>query len=173
MADPAPDPWKEHADSEAEPWAPILLLLPDGRQRLEVRLYDRRQDDHEPWMYLIGAPLWQHADGGAIEPMEFRTWVTPEVLEPIPGVDMSVVPKHRVTRDPEPAPRWGWVTRPKARGRGLIIHDHDCEHVEGGGRELGIEEALDAMLRPGAEACTSCDAVAVLVPMLQLGEGYA
>ncbi|MFJ3841789.1 hypothetical protein ACIPY6_40675 [Streptomyces sp. NPDC090054] len=40
-----------------------------------------------------------------------------------------------------------------------------------GGPELGIEEALDAMLRPGAEACHRCDGAILLIPMLQ-SEGY-
>ncbi|MET9610864.1 hypothetical protein ABZZ17_38245 [Streptomyces sp. NPDC006512] len=44
--------------------------------------------------------------------------------------------------------------------------------MAGGKTELGIEEALDAMLRPGAKACHRCDAAAVLIPMLQLGQGY-
>ncbi|MCB5166509.1 DUF6233 domain-containing protein [Streptomyces bambusae] len=159
-----------------EEWAPIVLRLPDGRQRLEVRLYERRQDDRGPWMYRIGIPLWQHAGGGDVEPVEFRTWVTAGVLEPIDGVDLSAVVTHRAAHDspvPEPS-RWAWVVRP-ARGpagrRGVVVHDHDCPLAAGAGPELGIDQALDAMLRPGAEACTRCDAAAVLLPALQLGAG--
>ncbi|MEU0843973.1 DUF6233 domain-containing protein [Streptomyces sp. NPDC005962] len=33
----------------------------------------------------------------------------------------------------------------------------------GGGTELGTQEALDALMRDGARACTDCDAATVLV----------
>ncbi|MEU9032695.1 DUF6233 domain-containing protein [Streptomyces sp. NPDC048383] len=151
-----------------------MLLLPDGRQRLEVRLYERRRDDDTgEWLFLIGAPLWQYAGRGAVEPAEYRTWVTAKELEPIEGVDLSPVPTHQLGSGPPPVSRWGWILRPKPRGRGFTVHVHDCEQAAGGGAELGVEEALDAMLRPGAEACHRCDAAAVLIPMLQLGQGYA
>ncbi|MFD6186782.1 DUF6233 domain-containing protein [Streptomyces goshikiensis] len=149
------------------------MLLPDGRQRLQVRLYERRRDNDKlgPWLYRIGAPIWEYDGEGDVSAMEFRTWVTADQLEPIEGVDLSVVPTYRVVHEPPPS-RWGWVQRPKPGGRGFTLHDHYCELAADGGAELGIEEALDAMLRPGAEACTRCDAAAVLVPMLQLGQGY-
>ncbi|MGW6865134.1 hypothetical protein [Streptomyces sp. NPDC054901] len=82
-----PDPWKTvGADPEPVPWAPIMLLLPDCRQRLEVRLHERRRDDDTgEWLFLIGAPLWQYAGQGTVEPAEYRTWVTAKQLEPIEG----------------------------------------------------------------------------------------
>ncbi|MGP3685717.1 DUF6233 domain-containing protein [Streptomyces sp. IBSNAI002] len=63
------------------------------------------------------------------------------------------------------------MTRPKPGGRGLVVHDHDCPRGESGGREPGVEDSLDALKRPGIEACTSCDAAADLVPALKLGTG--
>lgn len=33
-------------------------------------------------------------------------------------------------------------------------------------------EALDALMRPGAKACHDCAAAEVLVPALQLSQGY-
>ncbi|MER6522616.1 DUF6233 domain-containing protein [Streptomyces sp. NPDC001553] len=149
------------------------MLLPDSRQRMEVRLYERRrEDDTGEWLFLIGAPLWQYAGQGNVEAMEFRTWVTAGQLEPIEGVDLSAVPTHQADPEPPAVSRWGWVLRPKPGGRGSTVHDHDCELAAGGGAEFGLEEALDAMLRPGSQACVHCDAAAVLVPMLQLGQGY-
>ncbi|MGW6865133.1 DUF6233 domain-containing protein [Streptomyces sp. NPDC054912] len=87
-------------------------------------------------------------------------------------MDLSAVPSHQADPGPPPVSRWGWILRPKPGARGSTIHDHDCELAAGGGTELGVEEALDAMLRPGAEACHRCDAAAALIPMLQLGQGY-
>ncbi|WP_331761958.1 hypothetical protein [Streptomyces sp. NBC_01546] len=47
-------------DARAEHW-PITMTLPDGQQRLTVRLYERAKDREGPWMYRIGAPMWQCA----------------------------------------------------------------------------------------------------------------
>lgn len=108
-------------------------------------------------------------------PLMSRTSRPGSLHSPRPGEprrDLSIVPTHRAVHEPPPS-RWGWVQRPKPGGRGFTVHDHDCELAADGGAELGLDEALDAMLRPGAEACDQCDAAAVLVPMLQLGQGYA
>lgn len=65
------------------------------------------------------------------------------------------------------------AARPGRPAYGLPrFHDHDCKLAGAGGIELGIEEALDSMLRPGPQASDKCDAAAVLIPMLQLGQGY-
>ncbi|MFF8309086.1 DUF6233 domain-containing protein [Streptomyces lydicus] len=62
--------------------------------------------------------------------------------------------------------------RPDAERRGgTVAHDADCRQAGGGGVELGAMEALDALMRPGARACHDCDAAAVLVPALELGQG--
>ncbi|MFD7898222.1 DUF6233 domain-containing protein [Streptomyces sp. NPDC059743] len=47
-----------------------------------------------------------------------------------------------------------------------------CRHAAGAGRELGTQEAVDALMREGAQACTDCDAAAVLVPALEFGQGH-
>ncbi|MEU8773471.1 DUF6233 domain-containing protein [Streptomyces sp. NPDC048606] len=190
MGATVPDPWANPpAGTGVDPgparWAPIMMLLPDGRQHLRVRLHERRRDDDTGrWLYLIGAPLWQYAGRGDVEAMEFRTWVTADQLRPIPGVDLSAVPTHRGDLDRPAAPtRWGWVLRPDPGGRTSTLHDHDCELAASagpaagstagpGGAELGLDGALDALLRPGTEACHHCDAAAALIPMIELGQGY-
>ncbi|WP_268830454.1 DUF6233 domain-containing protein [Streptomyces sp. WAC05374] len=59
---------------------------------------------------------------------------------------------------------------PERRGR-TVVHDAMCRHAAGGGTEVGTLEALDALMRDGARACTDCDACAVLIPALELGQG--
>ncbi|MFJ4918475.1 DUF6233 domain-containing protein [Streptomyces sp. NPDC088725] len=72
---------------------------------------------------------------------------------------------------PPPAP--GWVVRPAPERRGrTVVHDAACRHAGSGGKGLGTLEALDALMRAGAHACTDCDASAVLISALELGEGY-
>ncbi|MEU3963246.1 DUF6233 domain-containing protein [Streptomyces buecherae] len=58
---------------------------------------------------------------------------------------------------------------PGRRGR-TVVHDAACRQAAGG-RELSTLQALDALMRDGARACAECDATAVLVPALELGEG--
>lgn len=52
------------------------------------------------------------------------------------------------------------------------MHDASCRHAAGGGTELGTQEAVDALMWDGTRACTDCDAAAVLVPALELGQGH-
>ncbi|MER7763042.1 DUF6233 domain-containing protein [Streptomyces sp. NPDC097619] len=162
------------AAPEASGYWPITLVLPDG-QRLQVRLLERqeaeREDGSRVWMHRIAAPMWQAAPGPADEAMAFTTWVTAAVLEPFRCVAYFRVPTHRI---PAPAPEptaWGWALRRRPGGKGAVLHDSTCELVDGG-TDLSTEEALDALMRPGVEACTRCDAGAVLVPALELGQGY-
>lgn len=60
---------------------------------------------------------------------------------------------------------------PGRRGR-TVMHDATCCHATGGGTELGTPEAVDALMQDGAGTCTDCDAAAVLVPALELGQGH-
>ncbi|WP_353962668.1 DUF6233 domain-containing protein [Streptomyces sp. NBC_00555] len=58
------------------------------------------------------------------------------------------------------------------RRGGSVVHESSCRRAEGSGTELRTEEALDALMRPGVDACHDCDAAIVLIPVLQLGEGH-
>ncbi|MEV0259408.1 DUF6233 domain-containing protein [Streptomyces sp. NPDC050732] len=108
-----------------------------------------------------------------MEPAEYSVWVTDRQLRPIDGVDLSVVPTHRRLDALPPAKSSGWVVRldPQRRG-GTLVHDAACRHANGGGRELGAMEALDALMRPGAKACHACAAAEDLLPAMELGHGY-
>ncbi|MFI0818634.1 DUF6233 domain-containing protein [Streptomyces sp. NPDC021115] len=100
--------------------------------------------------------------------------MTDQQLTPIEGADLEAVPTRRLPgRPPPPAP--GWLVWPAPEGRGrTIVHDAACRHIaDNDGKELGTMEALDALMRPGARACHDCDAATVLIPALELGEGYA
>ncbi|MGW7488199.1 DUF6233 domain-containing protein [Streptomyces sp. NPDC054786] len=117
-------------------------------------------------------PSWVTTQDG-VEAAEYRVWVTAGQLQPIDGVDLSSVPTHRLPRELPPPQPSGWVVRPDpVRRGGTLVHDAGCPDAEGGGMELGAMEPLDALMRPGARACQECDAAAVLVPALALGEGY-
>lgn len=151
--------------------AEIALTLPDG-QTVQVRLHERREvPGPHPWRYLVGVPSWVARPDG-VEAAEYTVWVTDRQLTPVEGVDLSGVPTHRL---PGPLPRAapGWVVRPAPERRGrTVVHDATCRHAAGGGTELGTLEAVDALMRDGARACTDCDAAAVLVPALELGQGH-
>ncbi|MEV5150906.1 DUF6233 domain-containing protein [Streptomyces werraensis] len=96
--------------------------------------------------------------------------MTDRQLTPIAGVDLSGVPTRRLP-GPPPRPAPGWVVRPAPERRGrTVVHDAMCRHAAGGGTELGTLEAVDALMRDGARACTDCDASVVLVPALELGQ---
>ncbi|MEU9381315.1 DUF6233 domain-containing protein [Streptomyces sp. NPDC048279] len=63
---------------------------------------------------------------------------------------------------------------PRARVPGRAVgHDATCRHASGGGTELGTQEAVNALMRDGARACTDCDTTAVLVPALPTMSGHA
>ncbi|MGW5096345.1 DUF6233 domain-containing protein [Streptomyces nodosus] len=151
--------------------AAIALTLPDG-QTVRVRLHARREvaGPHQ-WRYLVGVPSWIARPDG-VEAAEYTVWVTDRQLTPIEGVDLSGVPTRRLP-GPPPQPAPGWVVRPVPGRRGrTIVHDATCRHAAGGGTELGTQEAVDALMREGAHACTDCDAAAVLIPTLELGQGH-
>ncbi|WP_432141092.1 DUF6233 domain-containing protein [Streptomyces sp. bgisy084] len=153
--------------------AEITLVLPDG-QTVRVRLHERCETrGQHPWRYRIGVPSWVATQAG-VEAAEYGVWVTSDQLQPIEGVDLSRVPTQRLPPELPPPRPSGWVVRadPERRG-GTVVHAADCRQAGGGGVELGAMEALDALMRPSARACHDCDAAAVLVPALELGQGYA
>ncbi|MEU5626275.1 DUF6233 domain-containing protein [Streptomyces tendae] len=156
--------------TESSP-AEIALALPDG-QTVRARLHARQEvAGPHPWRYLVGVPSWIARPDG-VEAAEYTVWVTDWQLTPIEGVDLSGVPTRRLPA-PSPPPAPGWVVRPAPGRRGrTVVHDATCRHAVGGGTELGTQEALDALMREGARACTDCDAAAVLVPALELGQGH-
>lgn len=158
--------------SPLQPFAVITLVMPD-EQTVRVRLYERLQTTgRHPWRYRIGVPSWVATKEG-VEAAEYSVWVTDEQLQPIEGVDLSVVPTQRRLELPPPPKPSGWVVRPDPHGRGrTVVHDAVCRHATGGGKELGTIEALDALMRPGASACHECVAAEVLIPALELGKGY-
>ncbi|WP_432012670.1 DUF6233 domain-containing protein [Streptomyces cucumeris] len=160
-------------DSRAtgSPPAAITLTLPDG-QTVRVRLHARREvPGPQRWRYLVGVPSWIAQPDG-VESAEYTVWVTDRQLTPIEGVDLSGVPTRRLP-GPPPQPAPGWVVRPAPECRGrTVVHDAGCRHAAGGGTELGAQEAMDALMRDGARACNECDAAAVLVPALELGQGH-
>ncbi|QUW78512.1 hypothetical protein SMIR_04660 [Streptomyces mirabilis] len=151
--------------------AAISLTLPDG-QTVRVRLQARQEvAGPHPWRYLVGVPSWIARPNG-VEAAEYNVWVTDRQLTPIEGVDLSGVPTRRLP-GPPPQPASGWVLRPAPERRGrTVVHDAACRHASGGGTELGTQEAVDALMRDGFRACTDCDAAAVLVPALELGQGH-
>lgn len=88
------------------------------------------------------------------------------------GVDLSGVPtRHLPGPLLRPAP--GWVVRPAPERRGrTVVHDALCRHAAGGGAELDTLEAVNALMRDGARTCTYCDASAVFIPALELGQEH-
>ncbi|MCP3822657.1 DUF6233 domain-containing protein [Streptomyces sp. A3M-1-3] len=147
----------------------MTLTLPGG-QTVRVRLHERQEvPGPYRWRYLVGVPAWTARPEG-VEAAEYTVWVTDRQLTPIEGVDLSAVPTRR--RPPPPAPGWVVGAAPERRGR-TVVHDAACRYVVGkGGKELSTLEALDALMRAGARACRDCDAATVLIPALELGEGY-
>ncbi|KDR60951.1 DUF6233 domain-containing protein [Streptomyces albidoflavus] len=150
----------------------ILMSVPDG-QTFRVRLYARQEvPGLFRWRYLVGVPSWVATPEG-VEASEYQVWVTDRQLTPIEGEDLSGVPTHRLPGPPAPpAPGWVVVPAPERRGR-TVVHDAFCPRASSGGKEIGTMEALDALMRFGARACTDCDAAVALVPALELGEGYS
>jgi hypothetical protein len=149
--------------------AAISLTLPDG-QTVWVRLHARQEvAGPHPWRYLVGVPSWiarpDGGGGGRVHRLGDRPAADTHR-------DLSGVPTWRLP-GPPPQPDPGWVVRPAPERRGrTVVHDAACRHASGGGTELGTQEAVDALMRDGARACTDCDAAAVLVPALELGQGH-
>ncbi|WP_331719785.1 DUF6233 domain-containing protein (plasmid) [Streptomyces sp. NBC_01023] len=161
---PPPDP-----DEQA---LPITVLLPD-RQEIDGRLVERRQIEGGAWRYLVALVLWCHTESGAVEAAEYRVYLTPEEVRPIPGVSYDGALTHRLPPAPVPVPagpRWGWRVERRLDGQrrpqGTVVHVHDCELAAGAGREVDLDEALTALRRHGSTPCKTCDAAASLMPLL-------
>ncbi len=152
--------------------AHILMTTPDG-QTIRVLLHERQEvPGPYRWRYLVGVPSWVATPDG-VEAAQYKVWVTDRQLAPIEGEDLSGVPTHRLPGPPAPpAPGWVVVPAPERRGR-TVVHDAGCPRAGSGGKEIGTMEALDALMRDGARACTDCDAAVALTPALELGEGYS
>ncbi|MFE4678216.1 DUF6233 domain-containing protein [Streptomyces sp. NPDC056723] len=153
---------------------PIRVLLPDGEQELRGRLYERRQTKHG-WRYWVGLPLWQNVDeDGAVAPGEYRVWLSNEEAVPLDGVSYEAVPTHRLAPVPEPEMRWAWSLQrlqgKNGRVGGNVVHDYDCPDSPRGATELNLDQALDALQRPGTQACKECGAAVVLLPLLGRSE---
>ncbi|MFI8930631.1 DUF6233 domain-containing protein [Streptomyces sp. NPDC053474] len=145
----------------AEP-PPIILVTPTG-QKITGRLPGRRQTARA-WLYDVGLVLWKSTGPEGTEPAEYRQWVPAAHVKPVDGTDYSVVPTQHL-RPPAPPPQWAWkVERQQHRGRapGLLVHVYDCPTAPPGGEELNLDEALTALDRSGARACTECDAAVAL-----------
>lgn len=98
-------------------------------------------------------------------------WVTADLLEPIWAVNYPQVPSHHLSAElPPERPGWMLCILP-GRWRRSVVHETSCEQAAGGGREMDTMEALDALMRPGTEACHDC-AAGILVQALGLGSGY-
>ncbi|MER6314407.1 DUF6233 domain-containing protein [Streptomyces sp. NPDC001581] len=155
----------------AAPHWPITLVLVDG-QRLQVRLYER-QELPDRWVYKIGMPAYVTVEGGRVQPSEYTVWVTADLLEPMWAVNYPAVPSHRLPAEPPPE-QPGWMLRVRPGGRrGAVVHESGCEKAAGGGQDMDTLEALDALMRPGVDACHECAAAVVLIQALELGSGYA
>ncbi|WP_328535114.1 DUF6233 domain-containing protein [Streptomyces sp. NBC_00344] len=120
--------------------------------------------------FQVGVPMWRHEEAEVIA-VEYRVWVSPEQLRPLEGVRYDQVPIRGLPPDQEPAPagpRWGWRVVPlldnRRRTLGQVVHVHDCTEAEGG-RDADLDEALDALRRPGGQACQECAAAEALLPL--------
>ncbi|MFH8797553.1 DUF6233 domain-containing protein [Streptomyces sp. NPDC017941] len=145
---------------------PVQLLLPDG-QEVAARVYER-QETAGGWRYLTGVPLWRNvvdSDGG-IEAAEYRVWLSADQVRPLDGVTYDIPTYRLPTAAAPPDTRWAWsVQRLRDRHRrpaGAIVHEYDCEDAPRGEPELNLDQALDALQRPGARACKTCSAAEVL-----------
>ncbi|GGU55497.1 hypothetical protein GCM10010211_20300 [Streptomyces albospinus] len=90
-------------------------------------------------------------------------------------VGLPVIPTYRRSKALPPTKPSGWVVRtPRSAtpGGGTLVHEAPCRRAVGEGRETGALEALDALMRPGAKACHDCAATEVLLPAMELGQGY-
>lgn len=150
---------------------PLTVLLPD-HQELQGLLIERQEIERGTWRYLVALALWAHTESGQVEPAEYRVYLEPDQVRPIDGVSYDSAPTHRLPPAPVPipaGPRWGWrVQQLHHRGGrpgGTLVHVHDCEAADGGGREVDLDEALTALRRPGARACQECDAAVALLPL--------
>ncbi|MFF5939037.1 DUF6233 domain-containing protein [Streptomyces sp. NPDC012508] len=153
---------------------PVTLVLPDG-QTLRARLYVRQQT-RTTWMHWVGMPAWELADDDHVRAAEYRTWVTSDQVHPIEGVSYDGVETIPLpARVPDPDVRWAWkVEQVKgAAGRiaGTVVHVWDCPLAGKPREELNVDQALDALERPGARACQECGAAESLLPLLGREDG--
>lgn len=148
----------------------VRVVLPDGQ---EIRgVLHARQETPSGWRYWTGLPLWQNVgtEGEGIEPAEYRVWLSPNQVRPLDGVTYDV-PTHRLPTTAPPDTRWAWTVQrlrgPDGRSTPqTVVHVYDCEHSPRGASELNLDEALDALQRPGARACKECGAAEALTPLL-------
>ncbi|MDI3408305.1 DUF6233 domain-containing protein [Streptomyces cavernicola] len=124
------------------------------------------------WRCRVGVPLYRNVDEeGTAEAAEYLVWVTPGIhVQRIEGEDYSGVPTAPLRSAPaEPDLRWAWTVERRRLDGGrfeLVVHTYDCAEAPAGGEELNIDQALNALERPGARACRVCDAAASLLPLL-------
>ncbi|MEW1926389.1 DUF6233 domain-containing protein [Streptomyces sp. NPDC088360] len=149
---------------------PVDVRLPDG-QSVKGRLHARQQT-LSGWRMWVGLPMWQNVgvEGEGIEAAEYRVWLAAEQAGPIGGVTYDDVPTYRLPSDEPPDTRWAWTVQRLQDHAGrvtrTVVHLYDCESSPGGASELNLDEALDALERPGAQACKKCGAAASLTPLL-------
>ncbi|MFF4138602.1 DUF6233 domain-containing protein [Streptomyces mirabilis] len=106
-------------------------------------------------------PAYRDRENGSAEAAEHCAWVSPSQARPIPGVSYRDVP----TRGPSPAddlsqkshPAWTLQYLPHHPGHpgATLLHVIGCTPSD---QSLDREEALAALSRPRAAACTECDA---------------
>ncbi|MEU5959228.1 DUF6233 domain-containing protein [Streptomyces sp. NPDC047525] len=153
----------------------VDVLLPDG-QELRGRLYARVQRDNGAWAYQVGLVLWQTAESGDAVPGEYRVWVAPERLRPVPGVSYEAVltqrrPRSRAAAVAEAVAQWPptsdeWRIQRERRRLGTRLYPTTVHHVacfvSGGVEVLTGEQAREALARPLARACGLCGAERLL-----------
>ncbi|MGM9349779.1 DUF6233 domain-containing protein [Streptomyces salinarius] len=161
--------------SSLPPSPPVLVVLPDG-QELRGLLHARGQFPQGGWMYWVGLAMWADVpETEAVEPREYRGWLTADQTRPLPGVSYAAVPTHPLKREEptvEAADRWAWkvqvTTDREGRRRGLVVHVWDCPEAPtdaADGGEVDVFTALEALRSPGAVACSECGADVHLGPL--------
>ncbi|MFC8919584.1 DUF6233 domain-containing protein [Streptomyces sp. NPDC057116] len=153
--------------SSSAPPPAIRVLLPDG-QEINGVLHER-QKTPDTWLHLVGILVWNTTGPGEVEAAEYRSWIDTDHVRPLPGVSYDAVPTRPLPHAVEPAPgtRWSWTVQHlpgRAGAAGTVVHTADCE-MAGDGPQLDLDQARDALRRPGAVACTACDAAASLTPL--------
>ncbi|MGW8688031.1 DUF6233 domain-containing protein [Streptomyces sp. NPDC055817] len=147
----------------------IRVVLPDG-QNVVGRLHARQQT-RLGWRYWVGLPAGQNiGDQGEIEAGEYRVWLSAQEAKPIEGESYDDVVTRPLSSAAAPPSRWAFVVQQLTNGRGrtvgTMVHEYECEDSPRGPNDLDVMQALDALARPGARACTKCDAAKVLLPAL-------
>lgn len=138
---------------------PIFVVLPDG-QEVRGRLLARRQQ-RDGWRYQIGIQLWRDRGNSSAVAGEHRAWVSPAQVRPIPGVSYRNVPTRRPSSADDLShkgrPAWTLQYLPHRPGHpgATLLHVIGCAPSD---QSLDREEALAALSRPRAAACTECDA---------------